>query len=179
MPRRTLWDKYEVMPDGCWRSFVKLGVDGYVRVCRREDGKKVMRVLHRVYYEMYVGPIPAGMQIDHLCRNRGCVNPEHLEVVTARENIMRSPIAPAALNVAKTHCPKGHSYAGENLYINPKGQRVCRACQKEAARRHYHENGGQEWHRQWYQDHREERAERRRERKRIARGEVIPPPCPN
>jgi hypothetical protein len=81
---------------------------------------------HRFGYELMVGPIPAGLQIDHLCRVRNCVNPDHLEVVTQRENIMRGETVPAT-NAAKTHCPQGHEYTPENTAISRWGRR-CRKC---------------------------------------------------
>lgn len=79
-------------------------------------------------HELHKGPIPEGLVIDHLCRNRGCVNPDHLEAVTQRENILRGE-GLAAANARKTHCPKGHPYSGENLYVVPSsGRRQCRIC---------------------------------------------------
>jgi hypothetical protein len=88
---------------------------------------------HRWSYEYHVGPIPDGMQLDHLCRNPSCVNPEHLEPVTARENVMRSS-GRAAVNARKTHCPQGHPYDEANTYIYPpRGERQCRACSRERA----------------------------------------------
>lgn len=92
---------------------------------------------HRYAYEYYVGPIPDGMHLDHLCRNRKCCNPAHLEPVTHRENILRGS-APAARHARKTHCPAGHEYSGDNLYVHPvKGQRICRMCGKLRARAKY------------------------------------------
>ena len=89
---------------------------------------------HRWAYETFVGPIPEGMHIDHLCRTRACVNPDHLEPVTIRENLLRGD-GPSAQHSKKTHCPKGHEYAGDNLYVSPKGMRFCRRCGRDQAQR--------------------------------------------
>lgn len=85
------------------------------------------RVAHRWLYERVVGPVPEGLQLDHLCRVRHCVNPAHLEPVTQRENLYRGNTIPA-LNAAKTHCPTGHPYDEANTYRTPAGYRQCRAC---------------------------------------------------
>jgi hypothetical protein len=84
---------------------------------------------HRAVWELLVGPISEGMTLDHLCRNRRCVNPAHLEPVAMRENIMRGE-GVGARNARKTHCPLGHPYEGGNLYVAPDGQRRCRICMK-------------------------------------------------
>jgi HNH endonuclease len=73
------------------------------------------------------GPIPEGCELDHLCREKVCVFPEHLEPVSGRENSRRSR-SPAALNARKTHCLRGHLLSGSNLYVFPGGKRQCRIC---------------------------------------------------
>ncbi len=84
---------------------------------------------HRAAYELYVGPIPEGLTIDHLCRNTLCVNPAHLEAVTMRENILRGT-GPSAQAARKTHCLRGHPFDDGNTLFRATGKRVCRACQR-------------------------------------------------
>lgn len=85
---------------------------------------------HRAYYELLVGPIPEGLELDHKCRVTFCVNPEHLDPVPHRVNVQRG--VTGAVNTrrqrSKTHCPRGHPYSGRNLYINPNGSRKCKTC---------------------------------------------------
>jgi hypothetical protein len=91
---------------------------------------------HRVAYELLRGPIPDGLQLDHLCRNRACLNPAHLEPVTNWENQLRGDTSRAA-NAAKTHCGRGHEFDLLNTYFDPLGKRVCRICRRAAGRRYY------------------------------------------
>jgi hypothetical protein len=98
---------------------------GYIRV-----GPK-MRQAHRVSYEAFVGPIPSGLTVDHLCRNPGCVNPAHLEPVTIAENLRRGSSA-SAKNALKTHCANGHEFSDANVYRTPRGSRQCRRCNLSA-----------------------------------------------
>ncbi|MBY4212857.1 HNH endonuclease [Rhodococcus fascians] len=83
-----------------------------------------------------------GLQIDHLCRNRRCVNPDHLEAVTPQVNTLRST-AITAVHAVKTHCPQGHQYSVENTYVSSRGGRHCRICRNEASRRHRRKKASQ------------------------------------
>lgn len=84
------------------------------------------RRVHRVVWEVLVGPIPEGLTMDHLCRVTLCCNPDHLEPVTHRENVLRG-YSPHARSARVTHCPKGHPYTDENTYLD-QGRRRCRIC---------------------------------------------------
>jgi hypothetical protein len=90
---------------------------------------------HRWSYEHFVGQIQPGTHIDHLCRNRKCVNPWHLELVTPRENVMRG-LGPAAVNARKTHCIHGHPLTPDNIYTSS-GMRTCKICKKATSARNY------------------------------------------
>ena len=111
--------------------------------CVRSDGYGWFSVggrsmaAHRYAYEQYVGPIPDGMALDHLCRVRRCVNPRHLEAVTDRVNILRGR-GRAAENAKKTHCGNGHPLSGDNLkpWHLQRGKRKCRACSNARDRRY-------------------------------------------
>jgi hypothetical protein len=94
---------------------------------------------HRFAYELVVGPIPVGMQLDHLCRVRHCVRPDHLEPVSCRTNLLRGQTL-AAANAAKTHCPKGHPYDEENTRFVRLG-RQCKECSRDNWRRYHPPTG--------------------------------------
>ena len=91
---------------------------------------------HRVAYELLIGPIPAGLELDHLCRNRLCVNPAHLEPVTRQTNQHRGASV-SGISVRATHCPEGHPYDADNTYVRPNGHRVCRECARRRQRPQY------------------------------------------
>jgi hypothetical protein len=88
---------------------------------------------HRISYELVKGPIPEGLQLDHLCRNPSCVNPSHLEAVTCMENIRRGMSGrhhSSRHRQPKTHCLRGHEFTPENTYISPTGQKQCIICRR-------------------------------------------------
>lgn len=122
-----LLSKIVVTKNGCWESHLAHRKDGYKQV--KIDGKKLY--LHRFIKEYYDGSPPPGAVCDHLCRNRGCCNPKHLEYVTPSENSLRSPIHPYLTKPQedKTHCPYGHLLSGSNVYIRKdRPGRECRQC---------------------------------------------------
>ena len=94
---------------------------------RREHGVTKVAYAHRFSYEMHVGPIPEGMEIDHLCNNPLCVNPSHLDVVSGRENKRRQ-------GARQTECIHGHPYTAANTYYDGRGLRRCRTCAAERRR---------------------------------------------
>jgi|SRR5882724_128897 len=113
------------LPNGCIEWIASKFRDGYG--CIRANGRD--RGAHIVSYEFHVGPIPQGLELDHLCRNRWCINPEHLEPVGHRENVLRG-VAPGALIHNTGRCAKGHVMTKQ-----PSGRMSCRICNREAVRR--------------------------------------------
>ena len=128
LPERFL-PKITFSDAGCWLWTGKVTSGGYGSVWWH--GRQPCA--HRVVYELMVGDIPQGLQLDHICRVRNCVNPAHLEPVTPQENTLRGQTLGAA-NSLKTHCPKGHPYDSENTYITRANTRACRECSREATR---------------------------------------------
>lgn len=116
---------------GCWIWTAAEKSTGYGQFWLNGE----YRGAHRVSYEFYKGKIPDGLQLDHLCRVSLCVNPDHLEAVTLRENVLRG-IGPSAINARKTHCKRGHEFTPENTAIRgpKKTHRYCRECDRKRTR---------------------------------------------
>lgn len=128
---RRFWTRVN-KTDSCWLWTAATNGVGYGMCCLPLS----KMLAHRRAYELCVGPIPEGLVLDHLCRNPGCVNPEHLQPVTQKENSLRG-ISPMAQNASKLYCRRGHKFSGSNLRIDPKsGSRKCKACDAENARRY-------------------------------------------
>ena len=111
----------------CWLWTAYLDKDGY-GVFSPGHGF-YNKLAHRYAYELLVGSIPPELQTDHLCRRRCCVNPQHMEMVTNRVNVLRG-VGLSAQNAKKTHCPAGHTYDSANTYVDKRGIRMCRQCAK-------------------------------------------------
>jgi hypothetical protein len=126
-PEVRIWSNIDV--GDCWEWTGRKNIYGYGRV--------VKAMAHRVVYEALVGPIPEGMTLDHLCRNRACVNPDHLEPTSLKENLLRGE-GTGAKNKRKNECVNGHPFNETNTYIYG-NRRQCRVCHKERARARRHQ----------------------------------------
>lgn len=114
-----------VDPDGCWLWQGSTNGKGYGHI-RSDMGGPIVAV-HRVAYEHHHGPIPAGLEIDHLCKVRNCVRPDHLEAVTHAENVART-------DRRATHCKHGHPFSPDNTKLDKRGMQTCRTCGRERMR---------------------------------------------
>lgn len=119
--------RFGISEDGCWEWTGGTNAGGYgvLNIAKRP------RLVYRVLYELVVGPVPDALELDHLCRNRRCVNPDHLEPVTHRENVLRGD-APSARAHRENICKRGHEFTPDNTYwFGPdKRHRQCQACNR-------------------------------------------------
>ena len=131
LPAR-IFDKIAFEPNtGCWLWTGQILPNGYGAVSRTKAQGKGLA--HRYVYERLVSQIPPRQQLDHLCRVRRCVNPDHLRVVTCQQNLLAAgSLAHAAFNARKTHCLRGHEFTESNTY-SYRGRRRCRACMRRRA----------------------------------------------
>ena len=136
---RRFWSKVSIgTANECWPWLSTKRPDGYgvMQVGSLKDRSRRVIRAHRFAYAQEHGPIPDGLELDHLCRNRACVNPVHLEAIARRENILRGEGA-SALHARQTHCRRGHEFTPENTFSHH-GGRECRACTNEGALRRYY-----------------------------------------
>jgi hypothetical protein len=136
LPAR-FWSKVSPSPDGCWRWTARIRPDGYGEMSVASGS----RLAHRIAYVALMGT-PETDTLDHLCRNRWCVNPAHLEPVTRRENVLRGVALPA-VRARQTHCKYGHPLSGDNLHLQPRGnsvQRYCITCRRRNRMKAYARN---------------------------------------
>ena len=121
--------KFVEKTDACWvwQGCRHQGY-GQINTGSRKDGTRRVKGAHIVSYNLFKGEIPNGLEIDHLCRNRACVNPDHLEAVPHQVNTVRSPIVVWKARKARTHCTRGHEYSEVNTHIERDGSRSCRQC---------------------------------------------------
>jgi hypothetical protein len=133
MAERLLKRSYRT-ESGCLVWDGSVGSTGYGQLPTSHPKRSV--VAHRAAYEAWIGPIPDGLQIDHLCRNRRCIEPTHLEAVTPRENLLRSS-APNAIAARRSTCKNGHEWTDATTYRTKKGSRVCRTCHRLYERARY------------------------------------------
>jgi hypothetical protein len=111
--------------DTCWIWIAAKDKAGYGKFRLTENNTTA----HRAAYILFKGLLAKGLVIDHLCRNKSCVNPEHLEAVPQLTNLERGINVPSMIHKVKTHCPKGHEYSGDNLKLHKSG-RHCKICQR-------------------------------------------------
>ncbi|GAA1888085.1 hypothetical protein GCM10009837_07400 [Streptomyces durmitorensis] len=121
-----LREKIVVSSAGCWLFTGRLSRDGYGRIY--DEGKQ--REAYRVAYEQLIGLVPAGLELDHLCRVRRCVNPAHLEPVTPAVNKARANRVTASINERRAECKRGHALTPENTAYQNGGRRYCRPCKR-------------------------------------------------
>jgi len=127
-PERPIWERFWEkvnITETCWLWTASVVKGAYGHFGLRHG---TMVYAHRFLYEQIFGPVPVGMELDHLCRTPACVNPFHLEPVTHQENTSRGDVGNH--NKSRVHCLRGHPFDEVNTYIDPRGKRQCRACRR-------------------------------------------------
>lgn len=185
--------RYEVQGNGCWHWTGYVSPHGYGSFYKRAGVPKPETFLvHRVSHELHNGEIPEGYHVDHVCHNkdescregvnclhRRCINPEHLEAVPPRVNILRGR-GPAADNSAKELCQEGHPLEGDNLYVEPSGGRICKTCRRVTHKKYYDSGHGGDKKREYARERMQEKRKdpeyqeykRRKERERYWRNKA-------
>jgi hypothetical protein len=135
---KVIASKIVVSESDCWMWKGTISDGGYAHVVW--TGSPNTRRVHRIVYQLLVGPIPSGLTLDHLCRVKSCVNPSHLEPVTMKENNLRS-MSLSAINARKTHCIRGHDLNNPDLVYRRRGWRDCTICRLLRQDRIRHEQG--------------------------------------
>jgi len=130
--RDRFWKKVRLRQHGCWEWQASVRKDGYGRFAINSKPE----LSHRIAYYLVSGPMPRELEIDHLCRNRLCVNPSHMELVSKRVNILRGECH-AANNKRKTHCKSGHELTELNIYTVSLPKRKCKFCARARSARKY------------------------------------------
>ncbi len=134
--RLRFLSKFNKLGNGCWIWNGSFNNQEYSCFHIKRNGTWVKILAHRYSYELIRGPVPPGMELDHLCRDTRCINPDHLEAVTHQKNTERGEAGTYKRTTSKTYCIHGHQYSEENTYINKHGFRSCKACRKLAYARY-------------------------------------------
>ena len=132
----------KIRNDGCWEWLRGKNQSGYGMVTPKHNHKRLRT--HRLFYEKLIKKIPTGLQIDHLCRNRICCNPNHLEPVTLIENVRRGLVG-----IKRTHCIRGHEFLKNSFYIIQNSRR-CKLCHKSKMKTYLNTKKYKLWYSNWY-----------------------------
>ena len=132
--QEKFWNRVDKAgPNECWLWTGAITQKGYGSF---SAGRQPMPA-HRFSYHLHNPDMDHSLVVDHICRNRACVNPNHLRLTTNRENVLCG-VGPSASNARKTHCPRGHAYVGQNIQTNRSGERICKECRRIRRARYYY-----------------------------------------
>lgn len=138
--KKVVLEKFEsryVVSGGCWLWIRAVNSNGYGRI----QFKQISCLAHRMSLFLFGDGVPHGLVVDHKCKNKRCVNPKHLRIVTAKENALKNNGGVAEVNRNKTHCLRGHPLSGENLYTQKStGYRYCKECNRRRVLRWHRKN---------------------------------------